>query len=62
MTWLKPPLLILSRWILENKPARMSIETFAKYYSKGAGVVLREDIDAEEIECLLANLIYKVRS
>ena len=43
-------------WILEGKPARLSVETFQRYYSKGAGI----DIDSEEMECVLANMIYKV--
>ncbi|GAA5954034.1 hypothetical protein JCM21900_005386 [Sporobolomyces salmonicolor] len=53
-------------WILEQKPARMSIETFRRYYNAAAHVGLAEDdearkmeLDSEEMECLLANCIYK---
>ncbi|KAK4057714.1 COP9 signalosome (CSN) subunit [Microbotryomycetes sp. JL221] len=42
-------------WILEGKPARLSIETFQRYYKTGTGT----DIDSEEMECVLANMIYK---
>ncbi|GAA5907206.1 hypothetical protein JCM5296_004985 [Sporobolomyces johnsonii] len=53
-------------WILEQKPARMSVETFRRYYNAAAHVGLAEDdearkmeLDGEEMECLLANCIYK---
>jgi len=74
-----PPRLARS-WVLEGKPARMSIDTFRAYYNAAQAVGLEEDvrlgrlrrddvprrrkegeIDGEEMECLLANMIYKVR-
>lgn len=67
-------------WVLEGKPARMSIERFRSYYNAAQALGLEEDvrlgrvrrdeverrkkggeIDGEEMECLLANMIYKVR-
>ncbi|ORY90126.1 hypothetical protein BCR35DRAFT_299671 [Leucosporidium creatinivorum] len=47
--------LVKKSWILEGKPARLSIDTFKRYYTVGAGI----DIDSEEMECVLANMIYK---
>ncbi|KAK4055163.1 COP9 signalosome (CSN) subunit [Microbotryomycetes sp. JL201] len=47
--------LLKKAWILEAKPARMSIERFQAYYTRGTGT----DIDAEEMECVIANMIYK---
>ncbi|KAM0793522.1 hypothetical protein ACM66B_000960 [Microbotryomycetes sp. NB124-2] len=47
--------LLKKAWILEGKPARMSIERFQAYYTRGTGF----EIDAEEMECVLANMIYK---
>lgn len=49
--------LSVRRWILEGKPARLSVDTFRRYYTQGAGI----DIDGEEMECVLANMIFKVR-
>lgn len=46
----------LGRWVLEGKPARLSIDRFQKYFSAGSGT----EIDNEEMECVLANMIYKV--
>lgn len=36
----------------------MTIERFQHYYCQGSGI----QIDSEEVECLVANLIYKVCS
>lgn len=47
---------MLIRWILEGKPTRMPIAKFKTVYNLGA-----DQIDSEEVECLLANMIYKVR-
>lgn len=68
--------LLLRRWVLEGKPARLSVETFRRYYNAAYAVGLLDsglsaadiervrksaEIDSEEMECLLANMIYKVR-
>jgi hypothetical protein len=36
----------------------MSIEKFQAYYAAGAGI----EIDKEEVECVLANMVFKVRA
>ncbi|TNY18134.1 COP9 signalosome complex subunit [Rhodotorula diobovata] len=70
--------LLKKAWVLEGKPARMSIERFRSYYNAAQALGLEEDvrlgrvrrdeverrkkggeIDGEEMECLLANMIYK---
>ncbi|GAA5945530.1 hypothetical protein JCM3775_004191, partial [Rhodotorula graminis] len=70
--------LLKKAWVLEGKPARMSIDKFRAYYNAAQAVGLEEDvrlgrlrreavprrtkegeIDGEEMECLLANMIYK---
>lgn len=58
------------RWIFDNKPSRMPIPTFVKVYNAAVRTKVRvhvsgvntEAIDSEEMECLLANMIYKVRA
>ncbi|GAA6009625.1 uncharacterized protein JCM10292_002218 [Rhodotorula paludigena] len=70
--------LLKKAWILESKPARMSIESFRRYHHAAQCVGLDEDVrlgrlkpseleaakkrtevDTEEMECVLANMIYK---
>ncbi|GAA6040960.1 hypothetical protein JCM8097_000512 [Rhodosporidiobolus ruineniae] len=62
-------------WILESKPARLSIETLRRYYNAAQRIGLEGggggagdgsvgeaagfEVDAEEMECLVAGLIYK---
>ncbi|KAL8286185.1 hypothetical protein RQP46_004673 [Phenoliferia psychrophenolica] len=46
--------LLKKAWICENKPTRMPIASFAKMYNLGA-----DPIDTDEVECMLANMIYK---
>lgn len=48
--------LVRCRWLLEDKPARLSVEKFQWYYARGAGI----EIDKDEVECILANMIFKV--
>lgn len=40
---------------MSGKPARMGIDQFQRCYVAGS----TEDMDRPEVECLLANLIYK---
>lgn len=42
---------------MEGKPAKMHIDRFQWYFKHGAAM----DIDAEEVECLIANMIASVR-
>ncbi|KAJ8297296.1 Protein CSN12 [Rhodotorula toruloides] len=66
--------LLKRAWVLEGKPARLSVETFRRYYNAAYAVGLLDsglsaadiervrksaEIDSEEMECLLANMIYK---
>ncbi|GAA5858321.1 hypothetical protein JCM8547_004648 [Rhodosporidiobolus lusitaniae] len=52
-------------WILEGKPARLSIEKFREYYNAAqrvgaeGGSSEAVEVDAEEMECLLAVMVYK---
>lgn len=42
---------------MEGKPAKLHINRFQWYFKHGAAM----DIDAEEVECLIANMIASVR-
>lgn len=50
-------LIEIRRWVMEGKPAKMHINRFQWYFKHGAAM----DIDAEEVECLVANMIASVR-
>jgi hypothetical protein len=50
--------LLKKAWIVEGKPNRMEIAKFKRCFEIGSG---GEAMDSEEVECLIANMIYKVR-
>jgi len=52
--------LLKKAWILEGKPSRVAVGRFAKYLNAGMGGT--GALDDEEVECVLANMIYKVSS
>lgn len=43
-------------WVLKGKESRLSIELIMRLHQ---GLDPASDVDIDEIECLLANLIYK---
>jgi hypothetical protein len=51
-----PHLLTDNSWVLKGKESRLSIELVFQLHQ---GVDPASDVDIDEIECLLANLIYK---
>ena len=50
--------LLKKAWVLEGKPSRVTVSRFTKYLNAGmggAGV-----LDDDEVECVLANMIFRV--
>ena len=50
--------LLKKAWVLEGKPSRVAVGRFARYLNAGMGGV--GALDDEEVECVLANMIYRV--
>lgn len=46
-------------WLLQGKESRLSVELVFKLHQ---AVDPASDVDIDEVECILANLIYKVKS
>lgn len=46
-------------WLLKGKESRLSVELVFRLHQ---AMDQRSDVDIDEIECILANLIYKVRA